>query len=394
MIVVVTCVLVCPFYRAVMDSLIVEISEIATTPHSLEHQLLRSKNSTPTASAVSRVDAAVRVANRQEGEPDSAQQKEEQQHNNDPANMNTKISLEENKGTSQSNHENQKESNGDVPKPTRESRKNHEPHDTARDITLLRKTAQELAMNSSLRTIELSKERDDRRHKELEEIVDKLRLKISANNSSVSVRREPAPTFGSDEPVPAGKSVTNDTAIESRKPQEAHRTANSQKVVESSHPAHYPTFLSEHALLSSLKRRMNLLTPYTGCSIAAHQYNLGKHAHPEFNDCFVHCGKPFAKTRGIRVDNAAELVKENDTIFVQFNKLFHFVNKTMDLIDVDFVLISGNEQKVPPIEKQDFDAIVNNPRVIHWFMSNMDIYSHDLNHPKVRSSVMVNMGLV
>jgi hypothetical protein len=129
---------------------------------------------------------------------------------------------------------------------------------------------------------------------------------------------------------------------------------------------------------------MNLVTPYTGCSIAAFQYNLGKHAHPEFNDCFVHCGKNFAKARGIRFDNARELVQENDTIFVQFNKLDHFVNKTMQEIDVNYVILSGNEQKVDPISKETFDAVVNNPHVIHWFMQNMDVYSHDLNHHKVR----------
>ena len=146
---------------------------------------------------------------------------------------------------------------------------------------------------------------------------------------------------------------------------------------------HFPNYFTEQVPLSSLKRRMNLLTPYTGCSIAAFQYNLGKHAHPEFNDCIVHCGKAFANTRGIRVDNAHLLVQANDTIFVQLNKLWHFVNNTMDKIDVDYVILSGNEHKVKPISKDVFDAIVNNPRILHVFMQNVDVYSHDLYHPKV-----------
>lgn len=147
---------------------------------------------------------------------------------------------------------------------------------------------------------------------------------------------------------------------------------------------HVPNYFTNEVPLERLLKRMNLVTPYTGCSIAAFQYNLGKHAHPEFNDCFVHCGKNFAKARGIRFDNARELVQENDTIFVQFNKLDHFVNKTMQEIDVNYVILSGNEQKVDPISKETFDAVVNNPHVIHWFMQNMDVYSHDLNHHKVR----------
>jgi hypothetical protein len=147
---------------------------------------------------------------------------------------------------------------------------------------------------------------------------------------------------------------------------------------------HVPNYFTNEVPLERLLKRMNLVTPYTGCSIAAFQYNLGKHAHPECNDCFVHCGKNFAKAREIRFDNAGELVQENDTIFVQFNKLDHFVNKTMQEIDVNYVILSGNEQNVVPISKETFDAVVNNPRVIHWFMQNMDVYSHDLNHPKVR----------
>jgi hypothetical protein len=84
------------------------------------------------------------------------------------------------------------------------------------------------------------------------------------------------------------------------------------------------------------------------------------------------------------VDNAGTLVKEGDTIYVQFNKLEHFVNKTMPNINVDFVLMSGQQQKVGPFSREAFDSIIANPRVIHWFMMNMDIYSYDPRHPKVR----------
>jgi hypothetical protein len=51
---------------------------------------------------------------------------------------------------------------------------------------------------------------------------------------------------------------------------------------------------------------------------------------------------------------------------------------------VDFVLISGQEQKVERLSKEAFLAIAANPRIIHWFMVNMDIYSYNPRHPKVR----------
>lgn len=209
-----------------------------------------------------------------------------------------------------------------------------------------------MARNGTLQKEYEAQENQRRRHKELDAMTNKLRYK----NKKLATRK--------------AKIDSNETTREAKN--------------DTAPPRHYPSFFTEHAPLSSLKKRMNLLTPYTGCSIAAFQYNLGKHAHPEFNDCFIHCGKPFAnKRRGIRVDNVVALLQHNDTLFVQFNKLDHFVNKTMPLINVDFVLISGNEQKVPPVSREVFGAVVNNPRVLHWFMSNMDVYSHDFEHPKV-----------
>jgi hypothetical protein len=150
---------------------------------------------------------------------------------------------------------------------------------------------------------------------------------------------------------------------------------------------HTPSYFFKQVALEKMKMRMNILTPYTGCSIAAFQYNLLQNPHPEFNDCFCHRGKKFGRSRGLRADNAERLVKEGDTIYVQFNKLQHFVGVTLPHIQHEFVLISGQEQKVEPFSKEAFDAIVANPKVIQWFMMNMDIYSYDPRHPKVRTRI-------
>jgi hypothetical protein len=146
---------------------------------------------------------------------------------------------------------------------------------------------------------------------------------------------------------------------------------------------HAPNFFLDQVTIYNMMKRMNILTPYTGCSIAAFQYNLLQNPHPEFNDCFCHRGKEFGRSRGLRVDNANRLVKDGDTVYVQFNKLQHFVGMTLPLIQHEFVLISGQEQKVERFSKDAFDAIVENPNVIHWFMMNMDVYSYDPRHPKV-----------
>ena len=189
---------------------------------------------------------------------------------------------------------------------------------------------------------------------------------------------------GQDAPTRGESFATVNATASKQQPQSMHlRGSNISFLQQQQHIVTFQITLPTRCHLQNLLHRMNLVTPYTGCSIAAFQYNLGKHAHPEFNDCFVHCGKPFAKTRGIRVDNAQELIQPNDTLFVQFNKLDHFVHNTMNEIQVDYVLISGNEQKVEPISKETFHAIVNNPHVLHWFMQNVDVYSHDWNHSKV-----------
>jgi hypothetical protein len=148
---------------------------------------------------------------------------------------------------------------------------------------------------------------------------------------------------------------------------------------------HDPNYFSEQVTIDRMVKRMNILTPYTGCSIASFQYNIFQNPHPELNDCFCHRGKEFGRSRGLRVDNAERLVKDGDVIYVQFNKLQHFVDKTLPHIQHKFVLISGQEQKVEPFSEEAFDAIVENPKVMHWFMMNMDVYSYEPHHTKVRT---------
>jgi hypothetical protein len=200
--------------------------------------------------------------------------------------------------------------------------------------------------------------------------------------SNTSATRQPAATAtnNSEALLPSGK--INAKILQ---PREAAAVTNEQlRGAVSSETKHDPKYFFKQVTIDTMVKRMNILTPYTGCSIAAFQYNLLQNPHPEFNDCFCHRGKEFGRSRGLRVDNAERLVEDGDVIYVQFNKLQHFVGMTLPHIQHEFVLISGQEQKVEPFSKDAFDAIVENPKVIHWFMMNMDIYSYEPRHPKVR----------
>jgi hypothetical protein len=89
---------------------------------------------------------------------------------------------------------------------------------------------------------------------------------------------------------------------------------------------------------------------------------------------------------------ALSLLKSSDTLYVELKKISHFVKYTLPKITVDVVLISGQNHLVPQKPQKldyvwsqdDFDAIVNNPYITHWFMMNMDVYAQDPDHVKVR----------
>jgi hypothetical protein len=149
---------------------------------------------------------------------------------------------------------------------------------------------------------------------------------------------------------------------------------------------HYPNYFFDQVELDLMVMRENIVSPYTGCSIAAFQYAVRNHPHPSLDDCrFTNkFDNDLGRKRKIYSDTANQHIKEGDTLYVQFYNLQHFCNTTLPKLQVDVVVVSGTEQKAAPFSKHVFDAIVAHPRVIHWFIMNMDIYSHDPHHRKVR----------
>ena len=152
----------------------------------------------------------------------------------------------------------------------------------------------------------------------------------------------------------------------------------------------------------------NVMSAYTGCSISSWTYVAKYDSGQEkmlYDDCGAYNKAKNLQGRNVTTETAAALVQPHDTVYVELFKLEHFINYTLPLIQVDFVLISGqlfrfpkknttaeNSNKTkhwfaqePPFPQKAFDAIVNNKHVTHWFMTNMAQYAYDPYHPKVRS---------
>jgi hypothetical protein len=158
--------------------------------------------------------------------------------------------------------------------------------------------------------------------------------------------------------------------------------------------SHHPDYFSNQVPFEILRKRDNMVSVFTGCSIAAWTYDgptFRSWKVPFFDDCKCHHEERNLTARDITPSTAASLIQRGDTLYVEFTKIPHFVQHTLPQIKVDFVLISGQNHLIPQKPKpltyvwdQDtFDAIVNSPRVTHWFLMNMDIYSQDPDHAKL-----------
>lgn len=159
---------------------------------------------------------------------------------------------------------------------------------------------------------------------------------------------------------------------------------------------HYPNYFSNQVPFHVLTQRDNLLSVFSGCSIAAWTYNgptFPRWKVPFFDDCKCHHeDRNLTETKDMLTPSTAPfLLQSNDTVYVEFTKITHFVQHTIPKINVHFVLISGQNHLIPQKPKplthvwdQDtFDALVNSPYVTHWFLMNMDIYAQDPDHTKL-----------
>ena len=132
----------------------------------------------------------------------------------------------------------------------------------------------------------------------------------------------------------------------------------------------------------------NILTVYSGCRMARWVYPFRPHSNVTYNnwkhdDC--NAVNPNKLLRTI------SQLSENDTIYVLHTRLRHFVEQLkLEELLVDIVVISGQWALVALNEQEDIDYVVAHPRVICWFIQNLDVYGGNnynntglKRHPKV-----------
>ena len=72
---------------------------------------------------------------------------------------------------------------------------------------------------------------------------------------------------------------------------------------------------------------------------------------------------------------------KNPSIYICSSAIYHFITIMLPLIDFSFILVSGDCDETVPNEilnVNDFNKLINDNRLIHWFSQNMTI-----NHNKI-----------
>jgi hypothetical protein len=154
---------------------------------------------------------------------------------------------------------------------------------------------------------------------------------------------------------------------------------------------HLPDFFTERVPWETLLARNNILTVYTGCSIATWTYSPvyvpWKYL---FDDCGYYNAENGRKGRDITPETVS-LLQPGDSIYVELIKLNAFGKHLLPLIKVDFVLITGQNHLAPlkpepirpPYWQKTFGRLTKSPHVTHWFMMNLDKHAYDPFHSKV-----------
>mmetsp|Transcript_10125 Transcript_10125/g.23078 ORF Transcript_10125/g.23078 Transcript_10125/m.23078 type:complete len:567 (-) Transcript_10125:125-1825(-) len=120
---------------------------------------------------------------------------------------------------------------------------------------------------------------------------------------------------------------------------------------------------------------------HSGCRIARWYYSVGDEVvNPSQRIDLRDCDR--MPSRRNLTDPGA--VRGNDTVYVTLAALPFFVDRALDRIDFDFVLISGQSHLVPPLADETIERILENEHVLHFFCQNLSKYGgRDKRHPKL-----------
>lgn len=146
---------------------------------------------------------------------------------------------------------------------------------------------------------------------------------------------------------------------------------------------HFPSYFTEQAPLKKLVKRANLLTVFTGCSIATWSFNGRKNNTDIHSDCQRYNGWGAYEKHRITNETVSQ-IQAYDSIYVTITALDQFVESVLPYIETEFVLITGQNSYVPGgIPSSYYRRLIGHPRVVHWFLQNLSIYARG-RHPKVR----------
>jgi hypothetical protein len=143
---------------------------------------------------------------------------------------------------------------------------------------------------------------------------------------------------------------------------------------------HKPTYFTNQVPLTVLLHRGNVANLHMGCHICSWVYEGYLSNYRSLNDCFFSLKKQKYDLKSLNTSR----MQPWDTVYVPIYKLDHFLNNTLQSINVPFVLFSSQGNKVNPPATNVVSEILDYPFLQAWFLNNIPTFAQQLkDHPKL-----------
>jgi hypothetical protein len=128
------------------------------------------------------------------------------------------------------------------------------------------------------------------------------------------------------------------------------------------------------ALNRTLKRGLNVITPVSGCHLAAWVFVSGS---PDCENV-----QP-ARTLAYNQSDRFAHIQANDTVYVNIQGLQDLFYDVVIYLKVPITLISGQWQKTDELRDDIVQYLLNHPRISKWFCQNLDttVSANMIHHP-------------
>jgi hypothetical protein len=119
------------------------------------------------------------------------------------------------------------------------------------------------------------------------------------------------------------------------------------------------------ALTRTLKRGLNVITPVSGCHLAAWVFVSGS---PDCENV-----QPFRTLAYNNQSDRFAQIQANDTVYVNIQGLQDLFYDVVIYLKVPITLISGQWQKTDVLRDDIVQYVLNHPRISKWFCQNLDM---------------------